>query len=83
MKYEYLTESLTIKVKNLGRKGSIVASDTDDPSADIGRRINELAAEGWEFLQIGSVPMIGQTIKTGAYREAAVAVFRKPLASHP
>ena len=77
MKYEYLTESLAIEAKNLGRRGSIVASDSANPTSGIMERLNELASENWEFLQIASIPMVGQTIKSGAYREAAVAVFRR------
>ena len=79
MRYEYFTESLSIRVETVGRKGSTQLRDVDDPSENIRRRFNELAAEGWEFMQIGDIPVTGQTLKSGAYRVIAVAIFRRPL----
>jgi len=79
MTYEYFTESLSIRVETSGRKGSTQLRDVDDPSAHIRTRFNELASEGWEFMQIGDIPITGQTLKTGAYRVVAIAVFRRPL----
>ncbi len=79
MRYEYLTESLSIRVESSGRKGSTQLRDVDNPSAAIQGRLNELASEGWEFMQIGDIPVTGQTLKSGAYRVVAIAVFRRSL----
>ena len=81
MTYEYLTESASISIDRTGRKGSLQLKDVDAAISDIGSRFNELASEGWEFMQIGDMPVTGQTLKSDAYRVVAVAVFRRPLNS--
>jgi hypothetical protein len=44
-------------------------------------RLNELAMDGWEFIQMADVPITGQTLKTGGYGTLAVAIFRRPFDS--
>ncbi|GMR02610.1 MAG: hypothetical protein BMS9Abin20_0950 [Acidimicrobiia bacterium] len=80
MKYEYLTESVSIRVETAVRKGATQLRNVDDPTAGVRDRFNELAAEGWEFMQIGDIPVTGQTLKSGAYRVIAIAIFRRQLA---
>ena len=79
MTYEYYTESLSIRVEAASRQGATQLQDVDDPSEAIRQRFNELAREGWEFMQIGDIPVTGQTLEGGAYRVIAIAVFRRQL----
>ncbi len=79
MRYEYHTEALSLPVVQVGRRGSTQLEESGDVTEIIQRRFNELASEGWEFMQIGDIPVTGQTLKSGVHRVVSVAVFRRPL----
>lgn len=81
MNYEYLAEAVSISIESVGRKGALQLRDGGTATSGIGDRLNELAAEGWEFMQIGDIPVTGQTLKSGAYRVVAVSIFRRPLST--
>lgn len=75
MRYEYRTEAVALDEKMIGK----TTSRSQGIAAGLGDRFNKLAADGWEFVQMGEVPVTGKFRKSKEHREITIAVFRRPL----
>lgn len=75
MAFEYRTEAVALDEKMLGK----TTSRSQGVAAGVGMRFNELATQGWEFVQMAPVPVTGKVRKSKEHREITIAVFRRPV----
>ena len=72
MRHEYKTEWLFLGDKRLGRGAGAAAITA------LADQLNRAAEDGWEFMEVANVNVMGNVRRSTQRENVSVAIFRRP-----
>jgi hypothetical protein len=73
MGFHYHTEAVFLEEKTFGRTGA----HSTEAIAGLSTRLNQLASDGWELIQVAEINVVGKIFKADDRRGVTVAFFRR------